>query len=135
MTWIAWKMLTGNRGKYIAIILGIAFASLLIAQQSSIFCGLHVRVDIDEHDVHRFSPAAPAVATLRGRPDREIALKFVRVEPYVVPKRSLTGDNTARVDTRVLQVIYQIESQAERLYVGQQVDVSIGTEEAVLASR
>ncbi len=40
MTWIAWKMLTGNRGKYLGIIVGIAFASLLIAQQSSIFCGL-----------------------------------------------------------------------------------------------
>src|SRR5487761_1065141 len=40
MTWIAWKMLTGNQGKYLAMILGIAFASLLIAQQSSIFCGL-----------------------------------------------------------------------------------------------
>jgi putative ABC transport system permease protein len=40
MIWIAWKMLTGNRGKYVGIILGIAFASLLIAQQSSIFCGL-----------------------------------------------------------------------------------------------
>ena len=40
MSWIAWKMLTGNQGKYLGIILGIAFASLLIAQQSSIFCGL-----------------------------------------------------------------------------------------------
>ena len=35
MTWIAWKMLTGNQGKYLGIILGIAFASLLIAQQSN----------------------------------------------------------------------------------------------------
>ena len=40
MIWIAWKMLTGNRGKYVGIILGSTFASLLIAQQSSIFCGL-----------------------------------------------------------------------------------------------
>ncbi|MEX2140414.1 MAG: ABC transporter permease [Pirellulales bacterium] len=40
MTWIAWKMLIGNRGKYLGIVLGIAFAALLIAQQSSIFCGL-----------------------------------------------------------------------------------------------
>jgi putative ABC transport system permease protein len=32
MTWIALKMLTGNRGKYLGIILGIAFATLLIAQ-------------------------------------------------------------------------------------------------------
>lgn len=40
MIWIAWKMLTGNPGKYLGIILGISFAALLIAQQSSIFCGL-----------------------------------------------------------------------------------------------
>ncbi|HEY4235347.1 MAG TPA: ABC transporter permease [Lacipirellulaceae bacterium] len=40
MNWIALKMLTGNQGKYLGIILGIAFASLLIAQQASIFCGL-----------------------------------------------------------------------------------------------
>jgi putative ABC transport system permease protein len=40
MAWIALKMLTGNRGKDLGIILGIAFAALLIAQQSSIFCGL-----------------------------------------------------------------------------------------------
>ena len=40
MDWIAIKMLTGNKGKYLGIILGIAFASLLIAQQASIFCGL-----------------------------------------------------------------------------------------------
>jgi putative ABC transport system permease protein len=33
-------MLTCNRGKYLGIVLGIAFAALLIAQQSSIFCGL-----------------------------------------------------------------------------------------------
>src|SRR5580698_691741 len=40
MIWVALKMLTGNRGKYLGIILGVAFAALLIAQQSSIFCGL-----------------------------------------------------------------------------------------------
>jgi putative ABC transport system permease protein len=40
MTWIAWRMLIGNRGKYLGIVLGIAFAALLIAQQASIFCGL-----------------------------------------------------------------------------------------------
>jgi putative ABC transport system permease protein len=40
MSWIAWKMLIGNRGKYLGMILGVAFAALLIAQQSSIFWGL-----------------------------------------------------------------------------------------------
>jgi putative ABC transport system permease protein len=33
-------MLVGNPGKYLSMILGVAFASLLIAQQASIFCGL-----------------------------------------------------------------------------------------------
>lgn len=40
MYWIAWKMLIGNRGKYLGIIFGVVFAALLIAQQASIFCGL-----------------------------------------------------------------------------------------------
>jgi putative ABC transport system permease protein len=40
MAWIALKMLIGNRGKYFAIVFGIAFACMLMAQQASIFVGL-----------------------------------------------------------------------------------------------
>ena len=40
MLWVAWKMLIGNRVKYLGIVFGVMFAALLIAQQSSIFCGL-----------------------------------------------------------------------------------------------
>jgi len=40
MLWIAWKMLVGNRVKYLGIVFGVMFAALLIAQQASIFCGL-----------------------------------------------------------------------------------------------
>ncbi|MFM7206274.1 MAG: ABC transporter permease [Planctomycetaceae bacterium] len=40
MLWIAWKMLVGNRVKYLGIVFGVIFAALLIAQQASIFCGL-----------------------------------------------------------------------------------------------
>jgi len=40
MLWVAWKMLIGNRVKYLGIVFGVLFAALLIAQQSSIFCGL-----------------------------------------------------------------------------------------------
>jgi multidrug resistance efflux pump len=86
---------------------------------------LHVRVDIDEYDIPRFIPEAPARATLKGQPDVSFPLKFVRVEPYVIPKRSLTGDNTERVDVRVLQVIYAIDTAGKRLFVGQQLDVFV----------
>jgi HlyD family secretion protein len=84
---------------------------------------LHVRVDIDENDIHRFRPGAPAVAALRGDPKQTFPLTFVRVEPYVIPKKALTGDNVERVDTRVLQVIYAIDPRGKALYVGQQLDV------------
>jgi putative ABC transport system permease protein len=40
MVWIALKMLTGNRGKYYAIVFGVAFACMLMAQQAAIFVGL-----------------------------------------------------------------------------------------------
>lgn len=93
----------------------------------------HVRVDIDEHDIPRFHPDLPARATLRGDQNQSYQLSFVRLEPYVVPKKSLTGDNTERVDTRVLQVIYAIEPGGSDLHVGQQVDVFL--DRASLARR
>jgi putative ABC transport system permease protein len=40
MSWVALKMLVGNRGKYFAIVFGIAFACMLMGQQASIFVGL-----------------------------------------------------------------------------------------------
>jgi HlyD family secretion protein len=55
----------------------------------------------------------------------KIPLTFVRIEPYVVPKKSLTGENTERVDTRVLQIIYRFDRPAFPIYAGQQVDVFI----------
>jgi len=89
---------------------------------------LHVRVDIDEYDIPRFRAHAPARAGMKGNPEEQFPLTFVRVEPYVIPKKSLTGDNIERVDTRVLQVIYKLETQGNRFYVGQQVDVFINAE-------
>jgi multidrug resistance efflux pump len=85
----------------------------------------HVRVDIDERDIARFRPGAPAKAFPRGEAAHEVAMRFVRVEPYVVPKQTLTGENTERVDTRVLQVLYAIEETEHAVYVGQQLDVFI----------
>jgi len=86
---------------------------------------LRIRVDIDEQDISRFRPTGRATATPRGATDKRLNLKFVRVEPYVIPKKAFTGDNTERIDTRVLQVLYEIDIDQPEVYVGQQVDVSI----------
>lgn len=86
---------------------------------------LHIRVDVDEHEAWRVRPQAEAVVAVRGNANLKVPLTFVRFEPLVVPKRSLTGDSTERVDTRVLQVIYRIEDDSQRLFVSQQMDVFI----------
>jgi multidrug efflux pump subunit AcrA (membrane-fusion protein) len=86
---------------------------------------LHLRVDVDEHDSWRVRPGARAVASPRGNGSLKIPLEFVRFEPYVIPKKSLTGDSTERVDTRVLQVIYRVVENDTPVHVGQQMDVFI----------
>jgi len=43
MNWVAWRMLTGDRAKYLGTIFGVAFGTLLISQQTSIFVGLMSR--------------------------------------------------------------------------------------------
>jgi multidrug resistance efflux pump len=87
---------------------------------------LHLRVDVDEHDITRLRPDASAVASVRGDATHRFPLRFVRFEPLVQPKKSLTGDNTERVDTRVLQVIYALgNTDDRRVFVGQQMDVFI----------
>jgi len=88
---------------------------------------LYLRVDVDEHEAWKIRPEAKATAAVRGNADFKTPLKFVRFEPFVLPKKSLTGDNNERVDTRVLQVIYCVERDDLRLFVGQLMDVFIET--------
>lgn len=86
---------------------------------------MNVRVNVDENDAWRVGSNADAIGYLRGNNQIRTPLSFVRFEPYVVPKLSLTGDTTERVDTRVLQVIYSFERGNLPIYVGQQMDVYI----------
>lgn len=88
---------------------------------------LHVRVDIDEHDLPRFRPGMPGQGYVRGDADTPLTLRFVRIEPLTEPKQSLTGAGDERVDTRVLQVIYEIVDAPSTVYVGQQIDVYLNT--------
>lgn len=86
---------------------------------------MNVRVDVDENDAWLVRPDAEAIAFLRGNKQIKVPLKFVRFEPYVIPKVSLTGGPTERVDTRVMQAIYSFERGNLPIYVGQQMDVYI----------
>lgn len=86
---------------------------------------LQIRADVDEVNAPLVKAGSPAVAYLKGDTAKAIALKFARIEPFILPKKSLTGDNTERVDTRVLQVIYRFDPPTFPVYVGQQVDVFV----------
>lgn len=86
---------------------------------------LHVRVDIDENDSWRFQSESPAVAFVRGNPELKTQLRFEYMEPYIVPKQSLTGEGTERVDTRVMQVVYSFNRNGINVYPGQLMDVYI----------
>ncbi|HQR05498.1 MAG TPA: biotin/lipoyl-binding protein [Gemmatales bacterium] len=94
---------------------------------------LHVRVNIDEEDLPRLLFNGPARAKIRGSfQQEELELKFVRLEPSIVPKTSLTGTNIERVDTRVVQVIYALDPKSKsatekKVLVGQLLDVFIDT--------
>lgn len=90
---------------------------------------LYIRIDIDESEATRLKTGAPATVSPRGAADEQVQATFVRAEPLVVPKTSLTNSASERVDVRVLQVLYELpapKNGQQRLFrVGQQVDAFI----------
>lgn len=91
---------------------------------------LHVRLDIDEEDAWRYKTGQPATAFVRGNKKINFPLEYVYGEPYIIPKRSLTGSDLERVDTRVLQVVYRFKRGDLPVYMGQLLDVYIQVPEA-----
>lgn len=83
---------------------------------------LHVRIDVDENEIGRVAVGAPATISPKGAAGQRTQVAFVRAEPLVVPKRSLTNSATERVDIRVLQLIYALPREQRGYFVGQQVD-------------
>ncbi len=77
MNWVALRMLTGDRSKYLALIFGVAFASLLMAHQVAIFCGLMARttsqiMDVQEADVWVMGPKARYIDEVVGLVDNDL---------------------------------------------------------------
>ena len=92
---------------------------------------LHIRIDIDEDEAIRLERGARALVSPRGDATNQTEATFVRAEPLIVPKRSLTNSAAERVDVRVLQLIYALPEGARGQFtVGQQVDAFIPAKEA-----
>ncbi len=86
---------------------------------------LQVRIDIDEDDAWRYEPGAIATGFVRGNRNIHFPVKYVRTEPYIIPKSSFTGETAERVDTRVLQVLYEFERNDLPIFPGQILDLFI----------
>ena len=77
MSWLAWRMLIGDRTKYWGIVFGVAFGSLLIAQQSAIFVGLMRRtssriIDVTEADIWVMDKQTLNVDEVRPMPENRL---------------------------------------------------------------
>jgi len=86
---------------------------------------LNVRAQVDEEDIALVGASPEALARTRGSVVREMRLRLLRIEPYARPKMDITGANTERVDTRVVDVVFEVVGEAGAVYPGQAVDVFI----------
>lgn len=81
MNFVALRMLTGDRAKYLGLIFAIAFSSFLIAQQGSLFAGLMNRtrsqiLDVTDADIWVMDPATQYIDEVY--PLRDDVLYLVR---------------------------------------------------------
>ncbi len=77
MNYIALKMLMGDRGKYLGIVLGLTFASLIMTQQPAIFVGLMARSfsfisDVGQPDIWVMDPKVQFVDDVKPLQDTQL---------------------------------------------------------------
>jgi putative ABC transport system permease protein len=129
MNWVAWKMLTGNRGKYIAIIVGVTFGAFLIAQQSSVFWGLMVLTtsqikDIEGADIWVMDKNMQYVDDIKPMADNEL-WRVRGVEGVDWAVRLYKGITRARLEDGRFQQIIMIGLD-DATMVGAPRDIVVG---------
>lgn len=105
-----------------------SFAPLLVMGGPQDY--LAVRTYVDETLIHRLPDSSRISARMFVRGTNvSIPLEYVRTQPYVTPKVSLSDQRTERVDVRVLPMIFRFAKPTNvTLYPGELVDVFIGEE-------
>lgn len=77
MNYIALKMLMGDRGKYLGIVMGLTFASLIMTQQPAIFVGLMMRsysfiTDVGLPDIWVMDPKVQFIDDVKPMQDMKL---------------------------------------------------------------
>jgi HlyD family secretion protein len=73
---------------------------------------LRVRVDVDERDIGRLRPGAAAYATAPAFPGERFPGKVVEIGRRMGRKNVRTDDPAARIDTKILEVVFELEAKA-----------------------
>lgn len=84
---------------------------------------LYLRVNVVEEEIWRVERNANGVAFVRGNSSLSTPIEFVRIDPFAIPKRILSGNQNEIVDTRTLPVIYKFPRGDMPVYPGQLMDV------------
>lgn len=86
---------------------------------------LQLRVEIDEANAPSFDRQARAEAALRGAAGERVRLRLVSADMMLKPRTGFRDASIEPVDSRVLEVRYEIVRPQVRLYAGQLLDVYI----------
>jgi putative ABC transport system permease protein len=122
MNFIALKMLIGDRAKYIGIIIGLTFASVLITQQSAIFTGIMTRTysfltDVGLPDIWVVDPQVQYIEDIKPLRDTEVLrVRGMEGIEWAVPMYK--GSLRARLDNGTFQSCVVIGLDDETLIGG-----------------
>ncbi len=107
MYYVAFRMLVGDRGKYLGIIIGISFAALIMTQQPSIFVGALTRTysfitDISLPDIWVMDPKVQFIDDNKPMPSTYL-YRVAGVEGIEWAKPLFKGTIQARLSNGAFQ--------------------------------
>lgn len=134
MTWIALRMLMGDRAKYFGLIFGVAFATVLMSQQVSIFMGIIRRTasqitDVRDCSIWVMDAKSRYIDEVPALPDTDL-YRVRGVEGVQWAVRLYYGQNRARLEdgnTRNL-LLYGVDDETmvaapQKMIVGSLADL------------
>lgn len=122
MIYVAWRMLVGDRTKYVSLVLGIAFAVLLITQQGSIFTGIMSRTfsaisDVSAARIWVMDPGVRYPDDIRPLKDGDLSrVRDVEGVDWAVP--FFKGTGRVRTETGNFETTFVIGLDAATLLGG-----------------
>lgn len=134
MYYVALKMLTGDRAKYLGLIAGILFATFLMSQQVAIFAGIMARTgsqirDLSEADLWVMHPEVQYIEEIKPLPDKDLLrVRSVQGVEWALPLYK--GLAVARAQNGVMQQVIvmgvddaTLTGRPPRMMVGQWTDL------------